>query len=216
MFGLSVSQIRRFTIPVLCCVMLVLVVVSSELSRSQITENQKELDRTALVELLPPGSYDNDPLRDTVLLDSDEDTKDWVGIELLGLRRNRLAYIAKSDDDVTAVVVPATAEDGFNGYVDLLVAINMYGRLQAVRVIKESSSRDSFGVLEIIQSSWIKLFSGNTFRDIKRLSWQKISSDQEYDLFVGASVTPKSVSAKIYDTLIFFQPNRIAFIEAIQ
>lgn len=209
------SYLPRFSLPASCAVLLAVVLIASVLSQPQISLNQKLLDRVALSELLPNGSYDNDPLEDMIVLPRTAENELWVNLELLGLRRERLAYIAKFQGEVKVVVLPATAEDGFNGYVDLLVAIDMFGRLQAVRVIEESKSSASYGTLEIIQSTWIKLFAGNTFRDIRRLSWQSISADNEYDLFVGASVTPKTVSAKIYDTLIFFQSNRIAFIEAV-
>ena len=47
-------------------------------------------------------------------------------------------------------------------------------------------------------------------RDILRLSWSKIESRGEHDQFVDASVTPKSVSNKIYDALVFIPSNRIA------
>lgn len=211
----QLTHYRCYFIPLIVCLMLALVLATAALTHTQISFNRKQLDRQALAELLPPGSFDNDPLADVVVLPSNLSAVPWVQLELLGLRRDRLAYIAKSADETVAVVVPATAEDGFNGYVDLLVAVDMFGRLQAVRVIEQAETPALFGVLQVIESSWIKLFSGNTFRDIQRLSWQTISAENEYDLFVGASVTPKTVSAKIYDTLIFFQSNRIAFIEAV-
>ena len=53
-------------------------------------------------------------------------------------------------------------------------------------------------------------FTRQSMRDILRLSWSKIESRGEYDQFVGASVTPKSVSNKIYNALVFIQSNRIA------
>lgn len=207
-------RIRQYPVPLIVCLMLTTVLASAALNQNQIDLNRKQLDRQALAELLPEGSFDNDPLADVVVLPENQNGNTWVQLDLLGLRRDRLAYIAKSAEEVVAVVVPATAEDGFNGHVDLLVAVDMFGRLQAVRVIEEINTPLLYGVLQIIESSWIKLFTGNTFRDIQRLSWQTITADNEYDLFVGASVTPKTVSAKIYDTLIFFQSNRIALIEA--
>lgn len=194
-------------------IILALVVAFSFASQSEILENRKQLDRQALSLILPSGSYDNDLLNDTVLLTVDSKKGAWVSLELLGLKRNRLAYRARIEGKVVLVVVPATAEDGFNGEVDLLVAVDMFGRIQAVRVIERRPQAELFGVLKLIESQWLKLFSGKTFRDIQRLSWQTIPADNEYDLFVGASVTPKTVSSKIYDALVFFQSNRIAFME---
>ncbi len=180
--------------------------------QNQIIKNQKAMDSLALLSILDEVSFDNNPLDDTVLLSVDSNSEEWVDFSLLALTQDRLAYIARNQGEVSAVVVPATADTGFNDTVDLLVAVDMYGRIKAARVLAPNSSNSLYGVLEIIQSEWIKLFSNNTFRDIQRLSWQKIGSNNEYDLFVGASVTPKTVSAKIYDTLVFIQSNRIALI----
>ena len=44
-------------------------------------------------------------------------------------------------------------------------------------------------------------------REIRRLSWQIIDADNEYAKFVGASITPKTVSGRIYDALVFGQSN---------
>ncbi len=110
---------------------------------------------------------------------------------------------------MVAIAVPATAEDGFNGSIELLVSIDMYGRIGAARVIEDLNSDELYGIVDVIQSQWMKQFSGNTMRDILRTSWQTISAENEYDQFVGASVTPKTVADRIYDTLVFFQSNRI-------
>ena len=138
---------------------------------------------------------------------------DFINTGLLGLRQDRLAYVAKSDQQVVAVVVPATAEDGFNGYVDLLVAVDMTGRILAARVIRDLQSEQLYGTVDVIESQWMKEFDGNAMRDIRRISWQTIEPDNEYDQFVGASVTPKTVSDRLYDTLVFVQSNRIALMQ---
>ena len=52
-------------------------------------------------------------------------------------------------------------------------------------------------------------------RDILRLSWQPITAENEYDQFVGASITPKSVANQIYDALVFYQSNRIELIRGV-
>ena len=135
---------------------------------------------------------------------------DLINVELLGLRRTRLAYLAKSAGEVLAIIVPATAEDGFNGFVELLVAVDMTGHILAARVIRNLGNDQLNGNVDVIESQWMREFDGNAMRDIRRISWQTIEPDNEYDQFVGASITPKTVSDRIYDTLIFVQSNRIA------
>ena len=107
------------------------------------------------------------------------------------------------------MAVPASAEDGFNGKIDLLIAVDMFGRISAARVIEDVDSRQLFGVVDVIDSKWMNGFAGNSMRDILRLSWQPITAENEYDQFVGASITSKSVAKQIYDALVFYQSNRI-------
>lgn len=109
-----------------------------------------------------------------------------------------------------AIAIPATAEDGFNGTIDLLVVIDMFGRISAARVIEDIDLHSLYGVIDVIESTWMQHLAGNAMRDIRRISWQRIEADNEYDQFVGASITPKAVADRIYNAMVFFQSNRIA------
>ncbi len=175
-----------------------------------VLRSKQEFDRQNLFQFFEEGSYNNDLLIDTFLIPADTDHETLVNLDLLNLQRDRLAYIAKNADEVVAIAVPATADDGFNGHVELLVSITMFGRISAARVIEDLSSDELYGVVDVIQSQWMTQFTGNTMRDILGTSWKTVSAENEYDQFVGASVTPKTVSNQIYDTLVFFQSNRIA------
>jgi len=108
-----------------------------------------------------------------------------------------------------AVAVPASSEDGFNGKIDLLIAVDMFGRISAVSVIEDIDSQQLFGVVDVIDSKWMSGFAGNSMREILRLSWQPITAENEYNQFVGTLITPKSVANQIYDALVFYQSNRI-------
>ena len=182
----------------------------------EVQRSRESFDRQNLYQFFEAGSFDNDLLLDTFLLPADQQHDALVNMQLLNLNRDRLAYLAKLDGEVVAIAVPATAEDGFNGTIDLLVAVDMFGRITAARVIEDMDSDDLYGVVEVIESQWMKEFSGSSMRDILRISWKTISADKEYDKFVGASVTPKTVSDRIYDALVFVQSNRIALMEGAE
>lgn len=175
-------------------------------------EARQEFDRRNLYQFFEAGSFDNDLVLDSYLLPVTARDERLTNLHLLNLDRDRLAYIARKDGEAVAVAVPASADDGFNGKIDLLVAVDMYGRISAARVIEDIDSDQLFGVVDVIDSKWMNEFAGNSMRDILRLSWQPITSDNEYDQFVGASITPKSVANQIYDALVFYQSNRIELI----
>ena len=174
-----------------------------------VLEARQEFDRRNLYQFFEAGSYDNDLVLDSYLLSPVTGQAKLSNVHLLNLDRDRLAYIARKDGRAVAVAVPASAEDGFNGKIDLLIAVDMFGRISAARVIEDIDSEQLFGVVDVIDSKWMNGFAGNSMRDILRLSWQPITAENEYDQFVGASITPKSVANQIYDALVFYQSNRI-------
>jgi electron transport complex protein RnfG len=200
-------------IAVVTCLAIILGLLANSLSQQR-SQVRLLFDRQNLHQMLLNVDYNNDLLQDTVLISATNTQNKFVSQELLGLKQDRLAYIARQGDEVVAIIVPATAEDGFNGHVDLLIAVNMLGRIVAARVIRDLPSNELVGIVDIIESKWMKEFDGNSMRDILRISWQKIEADQEYDQFVGASVTPRTVSDRIYDALVFVQSNRIRLMGA--
>lgn len=184
------------------------------LSSAAVSSAKIDYDRLNLFKILTPDLYNNDLLVDTYLLGAGPTQDNLVNVSALGLRRDRLAYIARQDDEVIAIIVPATVADGFNGFVDLLIAVNMEGRILNASVIEDVDVPEIYGVVEVIDSHWMESFSGNTMRDMRRLSWSTIRAvPGEYDQFVGASLTPKAVANRVYDALVFFQSNRIALMQ---
>lgn len=202
------QYIRAKQMALLCLLLLVLSVLNWYSGDGLIAARQ-EFDRHNLYQFFEQESFDNDVVLDTYLLPASGQHERLSNLQLLNLKRDRFAYIARKNGKAIAIAVPATAEDGFNGTIDLLVSVDMYGRIGAARVVQDISSNQLYGVVDVIESSWMKEFTGNSMRDILRLGWQTISAENEYDQFVGASVTPKSVANQIYDALVFFQSNRI-------
>ena len=205
----SIAQTLKDKLPQLAILtaILSLLLLLNNVTDDSLLAARQEFDRRNLYQFFEEGSFDNDLVLDSYLLTADNESEKLENLHLLNLDRDRLAYIARKDGK--AVAVPATADDGFNGKIELLVAVDMYGRISAARVIEDINSDQLFGVVDVIGSKWMDEFAGNSMRDILRLSWQAITADNEYDQFVGASITPKSVANQIYDALVFYQSNRI-------
>lgn len=213
--NLALSTLFKQRLPLLAVLVIIpgSLLLLNFLVQEDVLLSRQNFDRQNLYEFFEAGSFDNDLMLDTFLLPANQQHQDLVNLQLLNLGRDRLAYVAKSEGEVVAIAVPARAEDGFNGTIDLLVAVDMFGRISAARVIEDLDSDQLYGVVDVIESQWMKEFTGNSMRDILRISWKTISADNEYDRFVGASVTPKTVSDRIYDALVFVQSNRIALSE---
>ena len=203
----SIAQTLKDKLPqlaILTAILSLLLLLNNVTDDSRLAARQ-EFDRRNLYQFFEEGSFDNDLVLDSYLLTADNESEKLENLHLLNLDRDRLAYIARKDGKAVAVAVPATADDGFNGKIELLVAVDMYGRISAARVIEDINSDQLYGVVDVIGSKWMDEFAGNSMRDILRLSWQAITADNEYDQFVGASITPKSVANQIYDALVFYQ-----------
>ena len=207
----SIVQILKDKFPQLAILTAIvgLLLLLNSVTRDSLLVARQEFDRRNLYQFFEEGSFDNDLVLDSYLLVADKESERLENLHLLNLDRNRLAYIARKDGQAVAVAVPTTADDGFNGKIELLVAVDMYGRISAALLIEDINSDQLNGVVDVIGSKWMDEFAGNSMRDILRLSWQAITADNEYDQFVGASITPKSVSNQIYDALVFYQSNRI-------
>lgn len=185
------------------------------LTGAGLLEARQEFDRRNLYQFFEAGSFDNDLVLNSYLLPAVAEHEKLSNLHLLNLDRDRLAYIARKEGKAVAVAVPASAEDGFNGKIDLLIAVDIFGRISAARVIEDIDAEQLFGVVDVIDSKWMNGFAENSMRDILRLSWQPITAENEYDQFVGASITPKSVANQIYDALVFYQSNRIELIRGV-
>lgn len=172
-----------------------------------------EYDRKNLIAMLGDDLIDNDPVADALLIRAEAGTQNLVSPEWLGLRRDRLAYIGKQDDEVVMIALPFTVDDGFNGVLDLLVAFDMRGEIVAARVVAEPLHFELTGALTFLESRWMREFSGLGSRDLRRTSWKGIAADDGVDQFVGASITPKAVAAGMYNALLFFQSNRMMLIQ---
>ena len=92
------------------------------LSYDKLEQSKLEFDRQNLTQFFAEESYDNDLVLDTYYLSAQGEQENLINKHLLGLRRDRLAYLAKSGEEVVAIAVPATADDGFNVTIDLLIA----------------------------------------------------------------------------------------------
>ena len=186
---------------------------SSAFLAEDMLESRREFDRQKLFRLLTPGRFNNDLILDSFLLRPEPGAGELINLELLGLRRDRLAYIARNDTEVVAVILPLTIDDGFNGTLDLLLGVDMMGRIEAARVLAPARTENLYGEVDIVDSRWMADFSGSGMRELRRPAWKPIKHDDGFDQFVGASITPKAVARGMYDALVFFQSNRVVLMQ---
>ncbi len=174
------------------------VAVLQQATAERIAKAEREAQVRALSEILPQGSYDNH------LLDNSLELHD----PLLGSKAPQTAYIALKDDQPSAIILRATAPDGYSGAIHLLIGIQANGQLAGVRVLSHKETPGLGDKIELAKSAWIRSFDGKSLTHPKDEGWAVKKDRGEFDQFAGATITPRAVVKAVHKALQFFDANR--------
>ena len=168
----------------------------------------EQAEKLALIsQVLPPGSFDNDLVRDARPLPVDA---------LLGLKRPGLAYAARKGGEATAVVLEAAAPDGYSGEIRMLVGIHADGRIAGVRVTAHRETPGLGDYIEIAKNRWITQFDGHGLADTPAEQWKVRKDGGRFDYMAGATITPRAVVKATHKTLQYFAAHREALLEGVR
>lgn len=162
--------------------------------------HSEEQERLALIaQILPPGIADNDLIHDTLQISPDP---------LLGTTDDTVAYRARLNGEVTAVVLQAVAPDGYAGRIDLILAIRSNGQISGVRVVTHHETPGLGDYIELAKSPWIKGFDGKSQQDYTDADWKVKKDGGKFDFMAGATITPRAVVKAVHKALQYFAQNR--------
>ncbi len=173
------------------------------LTREEIAAQRRAAEARAYSEILPPSRYDN------ALLDDVRPVEDR---ELLGLERPGKILVARRGGQVQAVIVPATAPDGYGGAIGLIVGINADGSVAGVRVVSHKETPGLGDRIDARKSRWIEGFAGRSLGDPDAALWAVKKDGGVFDQFTGATITPRAVTAAVKRALQYFEANRAALL----
>jgi electron transport complex protein RnfG len=163
-------------------------------------EVTEQAEKQALIaQTLPPGSFDNDLVRDARPVPVDA---------LLGNKRPGQAYIARKQGDTTAVVLEAIAPDGYAGEIRMLVGIHPDGRIAGVRVTAHHETPGLGDYIEIAKNHWITQFDGHSLADTPAGQWKVRKDGGRFDSMAGATITPRAVVKATHKALKYFAAHR--------
>jgi len=174
------------------------VAILQQATAERIAKAEREAQVRALSEILPQGSYDNH------LLDNSLDLHD----PLLGSKSPQTAYIALKDGQPSAIILRATAPDGYSGAIHLLIGIQANGQLAGVRVLSHKETPGLGDKIELAKSAWIRSFDGKSLNNPSEEGWAVKKDRGEFDQFAGATITPRAVVKAVHKALQFFDANR--------
>ena len=181
-----------------------LVTLIQQATATRIEASARDAQVRALGEILPPGSHDNHLLDNSIRLHD----------PLLGSRSPQPAYIALKDGRANAVILQATAPDGYSGAIRLLVGIQADGRLAGVRVLNHRETPGLGDKIELSKSNWILAFIGKSLSDPDEAGWAVKKDRGEFDQFAGATITPRAVVKAVHNALLYFDQHRTELLVA--
>ncbi|MEB5920694.1 electron transport complex subunit RsxG [Franconibacter daqui] len=146
-------------------------------------DNQALLQQKQLFDqVLPAELYDND-LQQSCFV---------VSAPALGAGEKQL-WVARKGDTPVAVVMQATAPDGYSGAIQLLVGADFQGKVLGTRVTEHHETPGLGDKIETRISDWITHFAGKVIQGSDDATWAVKKDGGQFDQFTGATITPRAV-----------------------
>lgn len=168
-------------------------------TQDAVRENIRLAEERALIAIVPKNRHNNSMLDDTLTLSDSE---------LLGLRGEKRLYIARQDNAAVAVIIPATARDGYTGDIDLIVGVNVDGTLAGVRVLAHRETPGLGDAVDKKKSDWVDGFIGRSLVNPTLNLWKVKRDKGVFDQFTGATITPRAVTKAVLQTLQYFDQHQ--------
>ena len=157
-------------------------------TKDQIDASAAEEKMKLISEVLPPASYDNLLLDDYAALGPTRE---------LGLDNGGRVYRARQAGQPAALILEATAPDGYSGRIDLIVAVRADGSVSGVRAVTQ---RETPGLGDYTDpkkdkdknSPWITQFTGLEPARLPQCKVKKDGGDIAYH--TGATISARAVT----------------------
>ena len=176
-----------------------------EQTKEPIAAAERAAEAKQLLEIFPRDSHDNELIDDGFTVDAED--------PLLALRERGTGYRARRNNEVTGIILPATARDGYSGDIRLLVGIDRGGAVAGVRVLSHRETPGLGDKIELKKSDWVLSFDHKTLADPAPDRWAVIKDGGDFDAFTGATVPPRAGAAAVKCAKEYSQNNRRALFE---
>ncbi len=171
----------------------------SDSTRERIYRNEQAWIQQRLDALVPPRSHDNDLLTDRI---------EVTAPEILGIAGPITIHRARQAGQPVAAILRTVAPDGYQGPIELLVAIAYDGKLIGVQVIRHRETPGLGDAFENRDRGWLERFRGRSLADPPQQRWSVRPDGGDFDAFTGATITPRAIVKATRRALEYYQANR--------
>lgn len=166
---------------------------------NKINENKRIALLNAFHVLISPEDHDNDIFSDIIQV---------TNKALSGKNKPVNIYRARKGGEPVAVIINSAAPDGYNGNIELLIAIKYDGTLAGVRVVDHKETPGLGDAIEEKRSDWILSFNNLSLNNPDKKGWAVKRDGGQFDQFTGATITPRAVVKAVYKTLSYYKEHK--------
>lgn len=163
----------------------------------RIKGQQQDLANRTLLDVLPTDRYDNQPLAQPVVTTP----VTLAHSTLLG------GYLATRAGLPSAVLLRSQVL-GYEGSIQLLVAIDPQGRLLGVKTLRQSETPGLGAAIADWPNPWLQSFNGKSLQAPTDSGWALKKDQGQFDQLAGATVTSRSVLQAVHDALRYFDEHQ--------
>ena len=164
-------------------------------TEQRIKENQRQALMKQLSEVLPVDRYDN-VLDKAVIQLPQQVFKDYPPV---------IVYLATSAAKPVAAIFMITTQQGYNGAIKLLVAVNKDQSIEAVRVVSHRETPGLGDKIDLTKNDWILGFNQKSLLNPTLDGWAVKKDQGEFDQFTGATITPRAIVKTVRQVLQWSQ-----------
>jgi len=161
-------------------------------TKDKIADNERRALLQSLQSVTDKRRYDNDLANDKVQLQSGGQAY--------------TVYRARQAGKPIAAIITSTTTQGYNGEIDLLIAINVSGTINSVRVLNHRETPGLGDAIELKKSNWILSFNQLALQNLDQ--WAVKRDGGNFDQFTGATITPRAIVNEVKNTALFFQQHQ--------
>lgn len=171
-----------------------LLAVGYSQTKQDIAARAAEDLQNSLSQVIPTGSYNNNPATDSVTLQRSDGTTVTV-------------YQARNNGLISAVAFEVS-KGGYSGEIRLILGLDRDGKILGVRVIKHTETPGLGDKMEVSKGKWIFGFDGLSLGNPPNEQWKVKKDNGHFDQFTGATITPRAIVGAIHEGLEFFAAQR--------
>jgi electron transport complex protein RnfG len=165
-----------------------------------ILKSEAEAKERLLLQVISKDLYNNDLINSFIDIKPNRRLKNREMIK---------GYIARNNNEVTAVILETRAPDGYSGEIKILVGIDKNGNILGTRVIKHQETPGLGDYIDIAKSNWINIFTFSSLENTSQSEWAVKKDQGKFDYISGATITARAVTKAINEALNYFKENKL-------